>query len=537
MSVLRIRKNGVETEYHFQDRMRLDEALSAAGFPMAHPCGGRGTCGKCAVKVTGALSEADATERALGLPAGLRLACRTMLLGDATLELSSAGNLQIQTAGSGTLAAADPMPGKYGIAVDIGTTTVAAKLLDLESGQELASSARINPQTTVAADVMGRIGAALDGKLPSLQKQILDAITEMTEKVIANAEMTGEVIVNAGSRADAAVITGNTTMLYLLTGRSPETLSHFPFEADCLFGCETEIAGIPAYLPACMNAFVGADITCAVLASGMTEKEETALLCDIGTNGELALWKNGKLYVTSTAAGPAFEGAGISCGCGSIPGAIDKAWVEYGMNDSAQCGNIAKDSASAGSIAKDSASAGNIANDGASTGKIAIHTIKNAAPAGICGSGLIDLIAAGLETGIIDETGAMEEDAIELSGGICLLPKDVRAVQLAKAAIAAGIQTLAKVSGTEYKEIGTLYIAGGFGSHLDAASAVKIGLLPKELESKVSVIGNAALTGAEMMLLDRGVIRQSLALVEKSEHVNLGGNPDFNENYMDNMMF
>lgn len=171
----------------------------------------------------------------------------------------------------------------------------------------------------------------------------------------------------------------------------PKSLSAAPFQADCLFGTDTELWGARAYLPPCMNAFVGADITCAVLASGMCQSPETALLCDLGTNGELALWSGGRLYVASTAAGPAFEGAGISCG-----------------------------------------------------------------------SGLIDAVAAGLELGLIDETGAVERE-LRLTGSLSLTQGDIRAVRLAKAAIAAGIETLLEAAGLSPGAVEAVYLAGGFG--------------------------------------------------------------------------
>jgi uncharacterized 2Fe-2S/4Fe-4S cluster protein (DUF4445 family) len=247
-----------------------------------------------------------------------------------------------------------------------------------------------------------------------------------------------------------------------------------------------------------MNAFVGADITCAVLASKMCGKE-TALLCDVGTNGEIALWKGGVLYVTSTAAGPAFEGAGISCGCSSIPGAIDRVWLE--------------------------------------NGELQIHTIGDAPAVGVCGSGLIDAVAQLLEAEWMDETGALDDDEVALAPGVVLLQKDIRAMQLAKAAIAAGIQTLLEVSDTTCDQIETLYIAGGFGSHLSIESAVKIGLIPVELENKVQVIGNAALAGAAQLLLDSRKLEELRTIAARSKHWNLGGNPKFNENYMNAMLF
>ena len=259
------------------------------------------------------------------------------------------------------------------------------------------------------------------------------------------------------------------------------------------------LLGRTCCLPACMNAFVGADITCALLDSDQCSSDEISLLCDIGTNGEIALWKNGELFVTSTAAGPAFEGAGISCGCSSIRGAIDRVWTE--------------------------------------DGELRVHTIGEADAVGVCGSGLIDAIAAGLDLELIDETGAMDDDEIELAPGVALQPKDVRAVQLAKAAIAAGIETLLETAKVDVSEVATLYIAGGFGNHLDVNSAARIGLIPEALASRVKAIGNASLAGASRLLLDQNAMRKAQEIAEKSQHVNLGGNPKFNEHYIDQMLF
>ena len=249
-----------------------------------------------------------------------------------------------------------------------------------------------------------------------------------------------------------------------------------------------------------MNAFVGADITCALLESGQCEhSDEISLLCDIGTNGEIALWKRGGLFVTSTAAGPAFEGAGISCGCSSIRGAIDRVWIE--------------------------------------DDQLRIHTIGECDAVGICGSGLIDAIAAALDLELIDETGAMDDDEIELAPGVALQPKDVRAVQLAKAAIAAGIETLMETASVRPEDVTTLYIAGGFGNHLNVNSAARIGLIPEALADRVKAIGNASLAGASRLLLDRNTMLKAQEIADQSQHVNLGGNPKFNEHYIDQMLF
>ena len=487
MGKLTIWQNGQSKSVQFEGTPLLQTVLSQAGCGVDLPCGGLGRCGKCAVRLEGSVLEPNESE----INAGSRLSCQAILLGNAQVWLADTQENRIESADQ-HFAVGNPLSEGIGAAVDIGTTTVVLKIYDLESGKTLATAARMNPQRAIAADVMGRIGAALEGKAELLREQIENTIFEMLEEACASVGIGQETV-------NMMVVAGNTTMLYLLTGRNPDCLAHAPFRADTLFGQEETLRNKRVYYPYCMNAFVGADITCAVLASGMYESEEISLLCDIGTNGEIALWKDGHLYVTSTAAGPAFEGAGISCGCGSVTGAIDKVWVE--------------------------------------DDQVKAHTIGDAPAVGICGSGLIDAIAAFLKTEQVDETGASEEDTLPLRDGICLIPKDVRSVQLAKAAIAAGIQTLLELAHVEEEEIVTLYIAGGFGAHLNVASAAEIGLIPASFQNRVKVIGNGSLTGAASILLNRDQMQLGEKLALQSEHVNLGGNPTFNEHYMDQMFF
>lgn len=476
MATLQIWKDGHCTCLSFEAPAPLWELLEQGGYPERRPCGGRGLCGKCAVTLTGAVSAPNAAET----EAGVRLACQAQVLGDAQVFLPASAKEQIQT-DTDKIPLGTPMEGKVGIAVDIGTTTVVLRRYDLQTGELLGQAAMVDPQTSVAADVMGRIDAAIHGKLGYLSAQIRDALTVLC--------------LQAGGTADAAVITGNTTMLYLLTGRDPSPLAKAPFEADTLFDTLWE----GAYLPPCLHAFVGADITCAVLASGMCEKHKTALLCDLGTNGEIALWKDGTLYVTSTAAGPAFEGAGISCGCSSIAGAIDRVWAE--------------------------------------DGHLQIHTIGEREAVGLCGSGLVDALAALLRLELMDETGALEEGEAVLAPGVVLRQKDIRAVQLAKAAIAAGIAVLLETSHTDCAEIEAFYLAGGFGSRLDASNAAQIGLFPSALANKICVLGNAALAGAARMLLNRENISRSRDIASHSRHVTLSGSRSFQEHYMEQMLF
>ncbi len=467
---------------NFEDTPTVQQVLEHNGILMPHPCGGRGVCAKCRIDISGAISEPDETE----LAAGFRLSCRTKLFGDATVSLCADTHLLTENS-TQSIKGCGTSDNRIGAAVDIGTTTVALSIYDLSTGNCLASNTALNPQSVVAADVIGRIDAAMHGHLEELQTGITSCIKEL-------AKQTGYL-----ERIDQWIITGNTTMLYLLTGRNPKTLSASPFEADCLFGEETTFLGKSLYLPNCIHAFVGADITCAVLNSGMCDSEETSLLCDIGTNGELALWKKGVLYTASTAAGPAFEGAGISCGCQSVSGAIEHVTL---VDDTLHA-----------------------------------QTIGNAPAIGLCGSGIIDAVACLLDCGSIDETGYMEEETVVISSGVTVNQEDIRSIQLAKAAIAAGIKTLLELTDTSEEEINTFYIAGGFGSHLNIPSAIRIGLIPEGLQRKVKVIGNAALKGAATFLTSPELKENARRIITDATCITLGGMPEFNDNYIEEMLF
>ena len=341
------------------------------------PCGGHGRCGKCKVWARGALSEVTDGERRLlsegELSAGIRLACLARALGDCeirTAELSESTRI----VADGDLPAFEKAPAfkAYGVAIDIGTTTLASRLYGV-SGELLAEASRLNPQQTWGADVISRVEASLGGATGELAKAIRAALDEMI----------AELALLAGvdcARFDGAVITGNTVMLTLFTEGSTEPFSHAPFAAKRLFG-ETLTAkelGLcsllpetPVHLPPCISAFVGADTTCAILATELC-RGGTAMLADVGTNGEMALWHGGRLTVCSTAAGPAFEGVGISMGMRGARGAIDRVEIV--------------------------------------NGRPWAHVIGGGAPLGICGSGLVDAAAALLDLELLDESGYLEEE-------------------------------------------------------------------------------------------------------------------------------
>ncbi len=407
-----------------------------------------------------------------------------------------------------------------GVAIDIGTTTVAARLIS-PSGETLSEYGSNNPQSLFGADVVSRIEAHLAGNGAALSDLI---VSEIDKAIVSLSRSAGK----STDEIDGISITGNTTMLYLLTNTTPEPLSHAPFTLTRAFGetlraSELNVSSVrpdtEIYLPPCISAFVGADTVCAILTAvphgeentdntssessdasvSYLKNQKTAVLADIGTNGEMALWKNGQLYVCSTAAGPAFEGVGISRGMRGEAGAIDKVTLV--------------------------------------NGRLVANVIGGGEPKGICGSGLVDAVAALLDTEDIDETGYLEDDEVTVLSPITLTDKDIRAVQLAKSAISAGIRTLINEAGTDTDEISNLFIAGGFGNYLNKVSAGRIGLLPVELVEKTENIGNAALIGAEMLLLNKNLRNRAEELSRKAVTVELSTNKYFSDTFISGMLF
>ncbi len=486
MPKLKIKTQDKTTEITFSGAPILSDLLKREGYFIDSPCGGNGKCGKCVVRLFNGISDDD------NLKWEMRLACKTLLSDDTTVEFpeSYIKNTVVET-GIGEI---KPRlcDFKYGAALDIGTTTVAIKLFSKE-GKAVAEAVGVNPQRAVSSDVMGRISAAVDEKLSLLNSQITDRIKYLFQKACDAAQIKTEDI-------EKTVITGNTAMLYLLCGINPKNISVAPFKADNLFGMNIN-SPIRAYLPPCINAFVGADLVCSVIASGMCESDKTALLCDIGTNGEIALWKNGRLYVTSAAAGPAFEGAEISCGCPCVDGAIDKVWFE--------------------------------------NQRILTHTVNNSPAVGICGSGLIDAVATFLEQGYIDSSG-ISPSALNLASNgkpISITADDIRALQLAKSAVRSGIETLLEATFTNVDKVETFYLSGGFGNRLNLDSAVRIGLIPEAFADKTKQIGNGALQGAAMILVDNSLKEIAKEISCNAVHIQLGGNEFFNKRFVENMRF
>ncbi|MDY4191801.1 MAG: ASKHA domain-containing protein [Oscillospiraceae bacterium] len=476
------------------------------------PCGGRGICGKCKVRTLGG-SWAPPTEeekRLLSeeeLAQGVRLACQARGRGICEAEvLWIPGEMHILGAGEERAfdLLREDMRGKYGFAADLGTTTAVVQVWGPE-GALLGEAAGPNPQQRFGGDVISRVQSALQGHAEELRRLAAGCLKGLLEKACRKAG------VSPASLAEGVVV-GNTAMLTLLAGVSPRGLSAFPFEPEEYFGRwysgeELGLCGGDSrvYLPRCAASYVGADAVAAVVAAGLDRPGPVRLLADIGTNGEMFLAAEGRLLCCSTAAGPAFEGGGISCGMPGTDGAISRVFLREG--------------------------------------KVVWESLGGGAPAGVCGSGLLDAAAAWKHLGFLDGTGLLLEGGEPVSrreigdSGVCLTQKDIRNLQLAKSAIRAGMDTLLLRAGTKAEQVETLYLAGGFGTRLDPASAGAIGLIPPALAERSVAMGNGALRGAAAILLGRGMRERAREAAENAVHLELAADPDFMDCYMENMMF
>ena len=473
---------------------RLSEVLSRA----PHPCGGKGICGKCRVRATGALSPLSREEERHLTPFeiadDLRLSCCTLVEGDCRVTVDPDSVMAVVTNGQAATAAVRPTFAAYGAAVDIGTTTIAARLYDT-AGRMLAQAGCANPQIAYGADVLSRVEAAGEGN--DLATPLQNAVNALLSRLAAEVGIVPAAI-------DGVVITGNTAMLCFVTATATASLARAPFSLPRAFNETLSAADVgltalspnrPVYLPPCVAAFIGADALCAALACDM---DSTALLADMGTNGEMLLAHQNTLYACSTAAGPAFEGVGISCGVPAMDGAIDEVAL---MN-----------------------------------GGFVAHVIGGGKAVGICGSGLVDAAACLLLTEELDSSGYLDTPAT-LAEGVTLTQEDVRALQQAKAAVSAGLQTLLHHAYLTADAVETLYTAGGFGSRLNGRNAAAIGLLSPALASQIKPVGNAALDGAARLLLDDSARQVITDLAQRTQVIELATDTFFTDTFIKNMSF
>ena len=535
---------------------RLSDILKTAGIQLSQPCGGSGRCGKCRLKAFGKLSEPDKRELdilgAKGIASGLRLACIANALGDVEIYCSDeeltfesfAENASLPEYGKFS-----PICTGYAVAADIGTTTVALWLCDMSDGRISASGAFANPQRAYGADVITRLGYAIENTdgAGTLQKVIIGSINSCIKDMCNDAGI-------ENSEIHYAVLAGNTVMEHFAAGYDARGIANSPFTVSSLFGFEIAAVKLgldlspeaPVYLMPCFSAYVGGDIASGLAAAGIDTADESTLFIDVGTNGEMGLGSKNGITLCSVAAGPAFEGAHIECGCAGINGAIDRVWNENGRIKYTIIGS--DEIFTAPNNAEAQIAAAQTADDnpiGDAKGYLSGSCTKSIKPKtsavtvrGICGSGLIDCTAALLDSGIIDESGCLDEPFyLNADDNIYISPTDIREIQLAKAAVCAGVEVLLDEAGIEKSKINKVILAGGFGSHIDPHSACRIGLIPRELESKVTASGNTAGKGAVMYLTDSVFRERIRSLPELGKYLELSSDLRFSDLYIENMMF
>jgi uncharacterized 2Fe-2S/4Fe-4S cluster protein (DUF4445 family) len=476
---------------------------------LSAPCGGRGICGKCRVKlIEGQVKELGPAGRTSGkesaadsgaVSGSLIPACRYVPLGSILVELLSEtfnGN-EVEGLEPEFLSGAAGPPRRVGAALDIGTTTLSAQAVDLDTGQVIAVHSCLNAQKSFGADVMSRINAAREGKTGELFRLINRQTEELLRFFVERYGL---------SSIESLAVSGNTVMLHLFANEDPSGLGEVPFTPVFLdrrdyAGAELGLSADQIKLLPSISSFVGSDITAGLAALDILRAGDCSLLLDIGTNGEMALFRGGRLLCCSTAAGPAFEGAAISCGMGGLRGAINRVTMRDGV--------------------------------------LSFRTIGDAPPQGICGCGLIDAVALMLRTDVIDETGAFtgSQNDFPLAPDISITQGDIRQFQLAKSAILSGIRILCRHGDIEVKDMSGFFIAGGLGFFIDRENAVAAGVLPDISRSRIAVCGNLSLKGARQSLTDPDFFSRCEEITAKSQTIDLAADSAFVDEFTENMIF
>lgn len=469
----------------------LMDILREEKYNIYAPCGGKGTCGKCRVKIKGEgeviackyFPEKDIEVILPGEEEAKILVHQTEYLEDLQVKVSSKEFLS---------------PEPIGVAIDIGTTTVVLYFLNLISGQIEKISSFLNPQKLYGGDVISRINYCQEKEtgLLQLQSSIIDAINIEIDDFIL---MKKRVVENI----EKVVVVGNTTMLHILLGEDPLSIALAPFKPrftdkqvrkGFLSGIKMNTGGNLITLP-CISAYVGADILAGLAALKVMHKNY--LFLDIGTNGEIALIKGEEVFTCATAAGPAFEGANISCGMGAVSGAI----LSFSGPDS-------------------------------------YHVAGNSEPLGICGSGIVDIVAYLLTNDLIDETGLLKESFVIYSQNeIHIVQQDIREIQLVKSAIYSGVKILMNYAALSFSDIDALYLAGGFGNYININSAIKIGLLPREMEGRIFPVGNSAGIGALQYLKSDEFEKKTDKILKQTKYIELSYIDEFTMEFAMNMDF
>lgn len=490
----------------------IGQVIPASGFPLEQPCAGRGTCGKCKVLASGGLAPYDEIEQKFLLPtereANVRLACRARIVGDAQVTLTPVVvySNKIFARSNEFRTNDDPL----GLAIDLGSTTVAALLVSLRTGTVYAGAAALNQQTLFGADVIARLDAARSEALQLsalAQASIYQAIgaLKLSKRVLA--------------RIERAVIVGNTAMHHLLLRLPTRQLAMMPFRPydraaigdvgdffGSLFPPQTCVS-----LPPLIGGFVGSDTVACLAYFNFDAAREPMLAIDLGTNGEVMVAnERGDILVASTAAGPAFEGINISCGTRAVDGAV----VDAALED----------------------------------GHLQLKTVANRAPVGLTGSGLLAVARALKRAGALDASGLLADThptiqieegdweimQVRLAERVALTQWDVRELQKAKAAVRVAADILMERLGVAPDDLARVIMTGSFGGQLNIDAALELGLIPPVSRERVALVANGAGLGAAQFLTDEG-FRRGQSLAERAKHVELDLDPEFNQRFVESM--
>ena len=518
-------------------RLPLSDLLAHRGHPLNTRCGGRGLCGGCEVGLRAGKLQKTTDGATVEAGPGDRLrSCQLRLTGqeDITVTVPSRSLLKHEPAVVAEFKinvpwASDPLDptAKIGAAVDVGTTTVALLLSELKTGKVLGQASAFNAQIRFGEDVLTRIQLCSQGPDALKQLQRAVAVETIQPLLVEACQEAGVAVGDVGIMTVAA----NTTMQHLLAGVDPSPLGVHPFTAVFLehkvfapkeLGLDFGGSGAKVHLLPGPAAYVGADLAAGLVATGMLYDEGPVLLVDVGTNGEIIAKVGDRLVGCATAAGPAFEGAGLSSGTRGVKGAIERVKLE------------------------------------ASPFKAELGVIGNVAkPIGICGSAYVDFLWEGRRSGIVQSNGRFADDFVAsagkfvqadeygrklqltshgASGPVGISEVDIARLLQAKAAIAAGINTLLGILGVAAADVKTLYLAGGFGMHLSLDHAIGCGLLPGFKPQQIHVVGNTSLGGAFLALNDRSLLAEMSAACTRLESVELNLQPGFEDAYIDELM-
>lgn len=524
----------MKVSYNFSGQQTVLEQLGAHRHALEAPCGGKGICGKCLVHLTDFHKLPDPTEEEIAflspeqLSDGWRLACLSRPTGTGTVTWQTYAD-EKHAFLTETRPLKTPSPAlrslkgayqRYGVAIDIGTTTIAASLIDLSTGENCSQASGLNNQKAYGLDVLSRITHQVQASegIDQLHRAVAASIEPLWTKLLSEASLKPEQICEI-------TIAANTAMLHFLLKLPAESLGKAPYQSQISHGIITDSAAlglnlgapVPCYLLPPVSAYIGGDISSGILETLPLLKQSKALLIDIGTNGELVLFNHHQIAACSCAAGPAFEGMNLSCGMRAEPGAVESlSLTENGM--------------------------------------LSLKTIGNLPVKGLCGSGVFDLMAALIQAGMLGPTGRILSSE-QLSpayapyvktiggkrclhfetvlGSLTISQQDIRQIQLAKAALRSGLEALLNHFELCFDDLDHICVAGQFGKHLKADSLIGIGLLPETVREKLIYVGNTSHAGAETCLLDDTAKNSIEKLAKQVQYVELAELPGYERLFVD----